>query len=87
MANVSLRCSDLIRQYDGTGDFLEWLHKLEIVAKLQGINDLHNFVPLFLSGGAFAVYQGLGADTKSDYGELKSALVQFSAFVEFTSRK
>ena len=58
-SGISVKFADLIRQYDGTGDFLEWLEKLELVAALQNVADLEKFLPLFLSGGTFAVYKSL----------------------------
>ena len=44
---MSIRFSDLIDKYDGTGDFAQWLDKVEMVAKLQKVKELHTFVPLF----------------------------------------
>lgn len=92
---MAVKLSDLIKQYEGSGsgDFTEWSDKLELVAKLQKINDLHDFVPLFLSGAAFAVYQQLSEDVKKDYGLLKAELVQafgvncFTAYESLQSRK
>ena len=78
MSGVKL--SDLVTQFDGTGDFAEWVQKLELVAKLQKVDDVASLLPLFLSGGAFAVYQGLDGSVKGDYGALKERLlVAFSA--------
>ena len=48
--SVNVKSSDLIKSYDGTGDFLEWVQKLELVAELQKITELQNFLPLFLNG-------------------------------------
>ena len=33
--SMSVKFSDIVRQYDGEGDFFEWVEKLELVAKLQ----------------------------------------------------
>ena len=87
------RFSDLIKQYDGNGDFSEWLKKLELVCKLQRVKDLESVLPLFLSGGAFAVYDGLSEDVKIDYRALTQALQQafsvncFQAYEAFLSRR
>lgn len=89
----STRFSDLIKQYDGSGYFSEWLKKLELVCKLQKVNVFSTVIPLFLSGGAFAVYDGLGEDVKSNYTSLTQALNQafsancFQAYEEFISRR
>jgi hypothetical protein len=93
MATVNVKCADIIQQFCGTSDFGEWIRKVELVAKLQKIKELETFVPLFLSGGAFAVYENLADDVKDDYVKLKNALLrafssnQLCAFEEFTARR
>jgi hypothetical protein len=72
--SVNVKFGDIIRQYDGQGDFLEWLRKLELVATLQDIKDIEKFLPLFLSGGAFSVYESLDDEVKRDAGKLSQAL-------------
>lgn len=74
--SVSLKCSDLISLYNGEGDFTEWVKKMELVAKLQKIGELENFLPLFLCGGAFAVYESLDGKVQQDYNALKIALTR-----------
>ena len=74
MSTVQVKFGDLIRQFDGTGDFLEWVDKLELVAGLQGITDLEKLLPLFLTGGAFAVYKSLSDADKKVYNDVKKAL-------------
>lgn len=89
---MSVKFSDLIRVYNGEGDFSEWLDKLEFVAKLQKIEDLVSFVPLFLEKGAFAVFKSLSENEKSDYVLLKQALTRafssdkFQAYDQFVTR-
>lgn len=93
MSSVSLKYSDIIKQFDGEGDFSEWIKKLELVAQLQKVKDLVSFLPLFLSGGAFAVYDSLDNGTKADYNKLKCALREaFSvhpllAYEQFIARR
>jgi hypothetical protein len=93
MSGVSVRFSDLVKQYDGTGDFAEWVLKLELVARLQKVGDLQDFLPLFLSGGAFAVYQSLDVTVRGDYDLVKGALTAafsvnaFTAFEQFITRR
>lgn len=90
---MSLKFSDIIKQYSGDGDFSEWLEKLELVANLQGVKELEKFLPLFLSGGAFAVYQSLPDETKNDYDSVKKDLLrafssdQFNAFEQLSARQ
>lgn len=92
---MSVRVSDLIKSYEDSatsGDFSIWCDKLELVAKLRDITDLPSFVPLFLAGSAFAVYQQLSDEVKKDYSKLKSELMtafgenQFSAYEHLRSR-
>lgn len=78
MTTINVKISDLVQQYDGSGDFAEWIRKLELVSRLQKFDKLENYLPLFLSGGAFAVYEALDEAVKNDYSRLKAALT--SAF-------
>lgn len=79
--------------YDGSGDFSEWIGKLELVAEFQGVMQLERFLPLFLTGGAFAVYEALPKTTKQDYASLQQALAgafsmdRFRAYEEFARRR
>jgi hypothetical protein len=89
----AVKFSDIIQQFDGSTDFAEWVQKLELVATLQKVGNLAAFLPLFLSGGAFAVYQGLSSDAKADYASVKAALTSafslncFSAYEQFVTRR
>ena len=62
-----------------------------MVAGLQGITDMAKFVPLFLSGGAFSVYQNI--EKKNVYAEVKAALLlafstnAYVSYDQFQSRK
>jgi len=63
------------------------------VAKLQNIKNMESFLPLFLSGGAFQVFQGLAEERKNSYEEVRKSLMkafaidQFMAYEEVMSRK
>ena len=93
IAAMSIKYTDIIKQFEGNEDFSEWIRKLELVAKLQNVKELEKFLPLFLSGGAFSVYESLEDRVKMDYKQLKAALMksfsfnQFKAYEEFTSRR
>ena len=57
MASFDLK---LIPEFDGTGDFVDWYEKVELVCGLQKpAVDLVAVVPLRLKGGASAVYRQL----------------------------
>lgn len=84
IAAMSIKFSDIIEKYNGNGDFVEWADKLEMVASLQNISDLTNFLPLFLTGGAFTVYKGLDEEIRKDYKKVKSALIDAFSSDKFT---
>lgn len=90
---ISTKMSDVVGQFRGEGDFSEWLKKFELVLDLQGITEAEKVLPLFLTGEAFSVYDGLKEKDKKDYSELKSALTRafsldkFSAYEAFISRR
>ena len=73
---MSIRFSDIIEKFDGTGDFSQWIDKLELVAKLQKIKDLESFVPLFLCGSAFDCYKAINEEDRSDYKKVKLILLE-----------
>ena len=80
--------SDIIKNYadyNTSGEFSVWLEKLELVATLQKITDKLAFLPLFLSGPAFSVYQQLSDDTKADYDKLKKELTTAFSTNSFSS--
>lgn len=76
---MAVRLTDIVKNFVDTetsGDVSEWLDKLELVAKLQDVSCLETFVPLFLSGSAFAVYKQLSDEEKGQYDLVKSRLIQ-----------
>jgi len=73
-AIVMIKLGDVVSRYDGTDDFAEWVAKFELVARLQKLENLEAVMPMFLSGGAFVVYEGLAESAKRKYSELKHAL-------------
>ena len=44
----NLRLTDLLRPFNGQGDVLEWFNKLELIARIKGLSNLENVIPLFL---------------------------------------
>ena len=71
--SIPVKFTDLIKTCTGVEDFYGWVQKLELVANLQGIKELQTLLPLFLSCGAFAVYQGLNEEVKKNYSFVKAA--------------
>lgn len=90
---MSVKLSDVINRFDGLSDFSEWVKKLELVASLQGVKELESFLPLFLTGHAFTVYDGLSAEDKKDYAVIKAGLLKafsldkYSAYERFVTRR
>ena len=88
----SLRLTDLVRMYDGRGDILEWLNKLELVAKLRGLDRLENVIPLFLEGSAYSLYTELSEEDKQSEQAIKRRLVEaygvnpYQAYEQFIRR-
>ena len=83
----------LIPEFDGSACVEEWFEKAELVCSLRGISKLETVIPLRLAGGAFAVYQQLPSDDRSDANKIKEALFRafgtdrFSAYDLFVSRR
>jgi len=91
----NVKVSHVIAQFDGSGDFSVWLEKFELVADLQGIEteNRNKYLPLFLIGGAFSVYQSVGEQAKKSYSLVRSALLaafssdKFRAYEELMARR
>lgn len=92
---ASVKFSDIVKSYvdyNTSGEFTVWVEKLELVAQLQDITDKLKFIPLFLAGPAFAVYQQLSDDNKKDYEKVKPQLTtafstnSFAAYEQFRNR-
>ena len=47
---------DVIPPFSGEGDVVKWIKKVKLVAKLQKVQDLASFIPLFLHGDALVLY-------------------------------
>lgn len=90
---ASVRVSDLIKSYDGSGDVVQWIEKVELVAKLQKISNVAEFLPLFLTGPALAVYQQLDDSEKDNSSTIKRTLTgafglnPFQAYEQLTRKK
>lgn len=87
------RIEDMIRSFDGTdGNVDTWLRKVKLVANLKNIEELASFIPLYLEGPAFAVYDQLSETAKQSSGSIEKALLsafaqdQFSAYDSFRTR-
>ena len=71
-----IETSRSIRPFDGDGDIVAWLSKVELVAKLSSVKDAALLVPMFLEGGALALYLELDESKKNDYSALSRELIR-----------
>ena len=46
---------DVIPPFSGEGDVVGWIKMVKLVAKLQKVQNLASFIPLFLHGDALAL--------------------------------
>ena len=81
------KIQDVVRSFDGCGNIETWLKKLKLVAKLKEMEKLEFFLPLFLEGDAFSVYDEL-SETSKDSSEKINAFAQnrYSAYDSFRQR-
>jgi len=86
----------LIPLFDGTDSgqsVVEWVEKAELVCRLSGVKRIECVVPMRLSGGAYAVYQQLSEEKKSDFTCIKTvlytafALDAVTAWKQFVARR
>lgn len=90
MSNIKL--GDLLRCFNGEGDVIQWITKVELVLKIKEVKDVCAIIPMFLEGPAFAVYNELSAEDKGNGDAIKNALIcafatnPFLAYEEFVRR-
>lgn len=73
MSNIKIS-SDMIHPFTGEGEFVAWLKKVKLVAKLQKISDLASFLPLFLEGDALAIYLEMKESDQTDADKIEARL-------------
>ena len=67
---------DMVKPFTGEGDsdVVAWLQKIKLVAKLADIKELENFLPLYLEGGALAVYLEMSEANQKSADEIEKRL-------------
>ena len=77
----------MIKPFTGVGDVTAWLTKVELVAALSDITpqDLVNVIPLYLEGGALAVYLEMSKADREDINKLKKGLYRAFSDSPFTA--
>ena len=86
------KIQDITRSFDGSGNVENWIKKIRLVAKLKEVKKLESFLPLFLEGDAFAVYDELSEESKGSILKIEQALLnafaqnRYSAYDTFRQR-
>ena len=86
------KIQDVTRSFDGSGNVENWIKKIRLVAKLKEVKKLESFLPLFLEGHAFAVYDELSEESKGSILKIEQALLnafaqnRYSAYDTFKQR-
>ena len=71
---------DVIPLFRGEGDVVEWIKKVKVLAKLQKVQHLASFIPLFLHGDALALYLEMSNEDQVQAEQIEMRLV--TAFTE-----
>lgn len=80
------RLTEMVKTYDGTsGDVACWLKKVKLVAKLKKAGDLASFIPLYLEGPAFEVYDQMEETEKEDAKKIEETLLNAFALSSFNA--
>ena len=80
-----IEASKAIRSFDGDGDVAAWLAKIELVASLTDVSNVAKLVPLYLEGGALALYLELSAEERDDFKLLSKELLKAYSDSEIVS--
>ena len=72
--------NNMIKPFCGEGDVVAWIKKVELVAKLQKIEDVATVIPLFLEGDALALYLEMNERDQEDADKIRNKLKK--AFAE-----
>ena len=95
MADNNNRIANVLTPFNGDGDITAWLNKVELVTKITKKKadvaaSLASIIPLYLEGGALAVYLELTEEEQSDAEKIKAALTKVysdSVFTAFSKLK
>ena len=79
--------SRVIKPYSGEGDIMAWLSKIKLVASLSNVkeSELAKLIPMYLEGGALAVYLEMAEDVRLDTTKLRKGLLKAFSDSPFTA--
>ena len=66
---------DVIPPFSGEGDIVGRIKKVKLVSKLQKVQDLASFIPLFLHGDALALYLEMSNEDQLRAEQMEMRLV------------
>ena len=93
MSKQSVKMTDIIKPFVGVGDVVSWIKKVKLVAKLQNVKQLENFMPLYLEGDALALYLQLSEQEQANADLIEAKLLEaftdspFVAFRKLSSKR
>lgn len=65
---------DMVRPFDGTGDFIAWFTKVELIADINNVTKIASLIPVFLEGDALAIYLEMKKEDRKDLDKIKTRL-------------
>ena len=77
--------NNMIKPFNGEGDVVGWLKKIELVAKLTKVEDEALFIPLYLEGGTLAMYLEMSDADQSSAAAIKDKLKEALCDNKFVS--
>ena len=90
-----VRVNEVVSKFSGERDVAQWIRQVRIAKRVMRLeeSDLADLASLALTDRAFAVYEEMGEDDKTDFEKITEALLTafaedpISAHVAFIDRK
>ena len=83
MANMKLS-SGVIKPFYGDGDVVAWLKKVQLMIRLQKIDDVPSLLPLYLEGDTLQLYLEMDEDQQMNIDLVESRLKEGFSDREFS---
>ncbi len=91
--DMAERLTEMVKAFDGSSSEVAcWLKKVKLVVQLKKVGDLATFIPLYLEGPAFEVYDQMAENDKEDADKIEETLLNafgqnsFDAYDSFRQR-
>ena len=79
--------NDMVKAFNGEGDVVAWVTKVKLVAKLKKVDNVADFLPLFLEGNALALYLELSESEQASALQIEAKLLEAFADGPFVAFK